>query len=206
MEVKLENLIKKIKEEGVGVAEKKAAEILDNARKDSGKILKKAEEDAKKIRDEAKKDAENTKANADASIQQAARDTLLSLKKEIRRLFDRLLKQKIDEKLDETLLRDLIVRLVETWAKGKDVSVLAGKVDADKLSSMVMKELKAEAKEGVEIKLDKKMSHGFRFGIKESDLTYDFTDEALMEAVSFFLSAKLAELLNEKSGKEKPGK
>jgi len=206
MEVKLENLIKKIKDEGVGAAEKKAAEILENARKESEKILKNAEKEAEKIREEAQKDAEKTKANAEASIQQAARDTLLSLKKEIRRLFDRLLKQKIDQNLDEKFLGDLIVKLVETWAKGKEVRVLAGKVDADKLTSLVMNELKADAKEGVEIKLDKRMSHGFRFGLKESDLTYDFTDEALMEALGFFLSPKLADLLQEKSEKETSGK
>ncbi len=206
MEVKLENLIKKIKEEGVGVAEKKAAEILENARKEADKILKDGEKDAEKIREEAKKDAEKMKANAEASIQQAARDTLLSLKKEIRKMFDRLLVQKIDESMDEKLLRDLIVKLVETWAKGKEITVLAGKVDVDKLTSLVMKELKAEAKKGVDIKLDKKMSKGFRFGLKDSDLTYDFTDEALMEALSYFLSPKLTELLQEKSGKDKSGK
>ncbi|RKY49000.1 MAG: hypothetical protein DRP86_05860 [Candidatus Neomarinimicrobiota bacterium] len=203
MEVKLENLIKKIKDEGVGAAEKKAAEILENARKESEKILKNAEKEGEKIREEAKKDAEKTKANAETSIQQAARDTLLSLKEEIRRLFDRLVKQKIDENLDENLLRDLIVKLVETWAKGEEVRVLAGKVDVDKLTSLVMKKLKAEAKEGVEIKLDKRISHGFRFGLKGSDLSYDFTDEALMEAFGFFLSPKLADLLQEKPEKEK---
>jgi V/A-type H+/Na+-transporting ATPase subunit E len=201
MEVKLENLIKKIKEEGVGAADKKAAEILEKTRKEAEKILEKAEKDAEKIREEAKQDAEKMKSNAEASIQQAARDTMLSLKKEIRKMFDRLLLQKIDENLDEKMLRDLIVKLTETWAKGKEVSVLAGKVDADELTSLVMKELKTEAKKGVEIKLDKKMSHGFRFGLKDDDLTYDFTDDALLESLRFFLSPKLAELLDKKTGK-----
>ncbi|MDD3806652.1 MAG: hypothetical protein PHE86_01275 [Candidatus Marinimicrobia bacterium] len=202
MEIKLENLIKKIQEEGVSTAEKKSAEILENAQKESEKLRKQAEEEAEKIREAAKKDAEHTKANAEAAIRQAARDTLLSLKKEIRSLFDRLLKQKIDETLDENFLKELIVKLVDTWAKGKEISVLVGKIDVDKLTSLVMKELKSEAKKGINIKLDKKLPHGFRIGLKGSDLMYDFTDETLVESLSIFLSSTVAELLQEKSSKK----
>jgi len=201
MEVKLENLIKKIKEEGVGAADKKAAEILGKTRKDADEILEKAGKDADKIREDAEKEARKLLENAEASIRQAARDTVLSLKKELNKLFDRLLKQKIDEKLDEELLRDMILKLMDTWAKGKDVSVLVGKADADKLTSLIMKELKKEAKQGVDIKLDKKVAFGFRIGMKDDDMTYDFTDDALLESLRFFLNPKLSELLEEKTGK-----
>jgi V/A-type H+-transporting ATPase subunit E len=201
MEVKLENLIKKIKEEGVGAADKKAAEILEKTRKEADSILEKARKEADKIREEAEKEAKKHLENADASIRQAARDTILSLKKQLKNLFDRLLKQKIDEELDEELLRDMILKLMDSWAKEKDVSIVIGKGDAEKLTSLVMKELKAHAKNGIDIKLDKKVSSGFRIGLKDDDLTYDFTDDALLESLRFFLNPKLSELLEEKSGK-----
>lgn len=201
MEVKLENLIKKIKEEGVGAADKKAAEILDKTKKEADNILEKARNDADKIREDAEKNAKKLLENAEASIRQAARDTILSLKKQLNKLFDRLLKQKLDDKLDEELLRDMILTLMDSWAKGKDVSVRVGKTDADKLISLIMKELKKEAQKGIDIKLDKKVSFGFRIGLKGEDLTYDFTDDALLESLRFFLNPKLSELLDEKSGK-----
>ena len=201
MEVKLENLIKKIKEEGVGAAEKKAAEILEKARQEADDMLVKARKDAEKIREDAEKEGKKLLENAETSIRQSARDTVLSLKKQLNKLFDRLLKQKIDENLDEELLRDMILKLMDSWAKGKDVSVSVGKTDADKLTSLIMKELKTEAKKGIDVKLDKKVSFGFRIGLKGEDLTYDFTDDALLESLRFFLNPKLSELLEEKSGK-----
>lgn len=191
MEVRLENLIEKIKSEGVDTANKQADDIVVKAKADAAKIIEAAKSEALTIKDNAEKEAEDFKANAEASVKQASRDTVLSLKDKIKSLFDAVLSKQVGAAFDEAFMKDLIVKIVENWSQGKDVSVLAGAIDVEKLKGMVVSELKKD----MEIKLDNKITNGFRIGIKGEDLTYDFTDESVLEALKLFLNPKLAELL-----------
>ena len=194
MEVRLENLIEKIKKEGVDSAKKQADDIIVKAKADAVKIIENAKTEAEQIKGDAKKSANEFQLNAEASVQQAARDTILSLKEKIKAMFERVLIDKTGQSMafDEGFMKDLVWRVVDGWAQGKEVSVLANDVDVDKLKKMIASEFKKD----IEIKLDNKISSGFHVGIKGDDLTYDFTDESIAEALKLFLNPKLNALLS----------
>lgn len=192
MEVKLENLIEKIKKEGVDAAKKQAEEIIAGAKKEAQQILDKAVKEAADIKTEAEKEAQSFKVNAEASISQAARDTVLSLKEKIKDMFNSVLINQTGAAFDEGFMKDLIWRVVDTWAQGQDVSVLAGGIDIERLKGMLASDMKKD----MEVKLDNRISKGFKIGVQGDNLTYDLTDESVSEALKLFLNPKLSELLS----------
>lgn len=195
MNVKLDSLIEKIKADGVDAANKQAEEILALAKKDAEEIVKKAKVKADTYQNNAKAEAEAYQKNAKVAINQAARDTLLVLKEKVTAILEQALLSEVDSTLDQDFLKELIVKVVEVWAKDEDIEVLTNDVDVDALTAQVKKALSKNLEKTIDIKLDKKISHGFRIGKKGDNLFYDFSDESLMEALRVFLNPKLAEIL-----------
>ncbi len=195
MNVKLDSLIEKIKADGVDAANKQSEEIIAAANKKADDIVKKAKEKAETFQKNAETEAEKYQKNAEVAIQQAARDTVLVLKEKITSILEQALLTDIDKTLDKDYLKDLIVKVSEVWAKDDDIEVLVNGVDVDALMIQLKKALSKNIKGTVEVKLDRKITHGFRIGKKGENLFYDFTDESILEALRVFLNPKLAEIL-----------
>ena len=56
-------------------------------------------------------------------------------------------------------------------------------------------ELKAEISKGLEIKVDKTLSSGFRIGVKNGAAFYDYSAESLAQMFSAYLNPKVAGLI-----------
>lgn len=195
MNVKLDSLIEKIKADGVDAANKKAEEIIASAKKEADDIIKKAREKADQYQKNAETESKAYQKNAEVAINQAARDTVLVLKEKITAILEQALLTDIDKTMDKDFLKELIVKVAEVWAKDGDVQVLVNGVDVESLTAQLKSALSSSIKNTVEVKLDKKISHGFRIGKKGENLFYDFTDESVLEALRVFLNPKLAEIL-----------
>ena len=195
MNVKLDSLIEKIKADGVDAANKKAEDILAAAKKEADDIVKKAKAKSDSYQKNAEAEAEAYQKNAEVAIKQAARDTVLVLKEKVTTILEQALLNEVDASLDQDFMKDLIAKIAETMAKDGDIEVLANGVDIDALTAQLKKALSKTVENDVEIKLDKKISHGFRIGKKGDNLFYDFSDESLLEALRVFLNPKLAEIL-----------
>jgi V/A-type H+-transporting ATPase subunit E len=202
MDVKLENLIEKIKKDGIDEAQKESQAIIDKANQEAAAIIDEARAKAKKLIEDGQKEVERLKINGEKSLQQAARDLTLSLKEQLVALFDRLLKQKISESLSPEFLKDMIVKIIDKWSQEKKVAIeaLVSEKDKKKLEELLMHELKEEAKKTIDIKISTTIEKGFRIGIKGQDVYYDFTDESILEALKEFLSPSLATILNTNNG------
>lgn len=195
MNVKLDSLIEKIKADGVDAAKKQAEEIITAANKGADEIMKKAKDKAAQYEKNAKSEAKSYQKNAEIAIQQAARDTVLVLKEKITAILEQALLTDIDKTMDKDFLKELIVKVAGVWAKDGDVEVLVNGVDVNALMAELKSALGNSVKSTVEVKLDKKISNGFRIGKKGDNLFYDFTDESILEALRIFLNPKLAEIL-----------
>ncbi|MFA6617519.1 MAG: hypothetical protein WCT23_00415 [Candidatus Neomarinimicrobiota bacterium] len=195
MNVKLDSLIEKIKADGVDAANKQAEEILLKAKKDAEEIVKKAKVKADTYQKNADAEAKAYQKNAEVAINQAARDTLLVLKEKVTLILEQALLSEVDSTLDQDFLKELIIKVVEVWAKDEDIEVLVNGVDVDALTAQLKKALGKSLENTIDIKLDKKISHGFRIGKKDDNLFYDFSGESILEALKVFLNPKLAEIL-----------
>ncbi|MEA3391986.1 MAG: hypothetical protein U9Q91_03295 [Candidatus Marinimicrobia bacterium] len=195
MNVKLDSLIEKIKADGVDAAKKQAEEIIATANKDADEIIKKAKDKAAQYEKNAESEAKSYQKNAEIAIKQAARDTVLVLKEKITAILEQALLTDIDKTMNQDFLKDLIVKIAGVWAKDGDVEVLVNGMDVDALMAELKSALGNSVKSTIEVKLDRKISKGFRIGKKGDNLFYDFTDESILEALRIFLNPKLAEIL-----------
>ncbi len=199
MEAKLDNLIEKIKKDGVDEAKKVSERLIAQAQQQAEDVVAVAREKAEVIIDQANQEAAKLKSNSESSLKQAARDLSLSLHQEIISLLDKILKRNISQELTSDFVKELILKLVNQWDKKKDcLEVLVAEKDVKQISEMVLDELNKEVVGGITIKPSSFIDKGFRIGVKGSDVYYDFSDESVLEVLKEFLNPALVAILNKK--------
>jgi V/A-type H+-transporting ATPase subunit E len=196
MDVKLENLIEKIKKEGVESGRQVSEEMIKTAGQDADAIIKKAKKEAERIQKEAEKEARQFRENAELAVKQAARDSELLLKEKITELFDRLLKREVVQALTPDVMKELILKIISKWSGSTDTELLVSEKDKKQLRDMVLKGLKKDLKDTVTIQASPDLAHGFRIGLKDENIYYDFSDESITEMLKMFLNPGIKELLD----------
>lgn len=201
MAEELKNLIEKIQEEGIKAAQDKAKAIEDEARRMSAQILEKARREAEKITLDAKARAASAEASGKAVLKQAARDLLISLRKEIEAMLDRIVTSHVHRALEPEELAKILSDIIKERAKeGKaDIVISLRKEDLEKLEKGFLSDLRAEMKKGLTLKTSDEIRGGFLISYDSGKSYYDFTDKALARYISLQLKPKLAELLSESS-------
>ncbi len=200
MDIKLDNIIEKIKKEGVESAQKEADKKLQEARKKADNIIDEAKKKADTIISNAIKETEKMKAASEVSLKQASRDAILQIKNSVINLFDNIFKREISSVLTPEFIKELILKIVEEWEKGGIEKVKLSDEDKKKVEKLLLSSIKKKIKEGLTIQVDKEISHGFRIGLKQEDVYYDFTEESIAELLMKYLNPRLREIMDKQNG------
>jgi len=198
MDVQLQELIDKIKKDGVTAAEAKAAEIIESANKKAESIIAAAQEKSSEIIKKSKAETERMEKASEEAITQAGRNMLLSFKDSLIKELDSLILSETTAAESKTVLEKLVPETVKAWAKNADaseLSVLLNEKALKELEKSLTASLKAEISKGLEIKPDKTLSAGFRIGVKNGAAFYDYSAESLAEMFAAYLNPKVAALL-----------
>ena len=198
MDVQLQELIDKIKKDGVASAEKEAQNIISAAEAKAKEIEKAAQAKADDIIKTAKAETERMEKASEEAIMQASRNMLLSFKDSLVASLDGLVQAETENAVTKDVLAKLIPETVKEWAKKSDaseLSVLVSEKSLKDLESALKTELKAEIAKGMEIKPDKTISAGFRIGVQNGAAFYDYSAESVAELFATYLNPKVAELL-----------
>jgi len=199
MSENLKDLLEKINQEGIKSAEEKARIIESKAENDAKKFLEDARKLANNIIQEASSNAQRLKATAEASLKQASRDMILSLKEEIRKILNKIVALEISKAMsgDQTgrILADLIGRYIDKNGQPDDVKVLVNKVDLEKIKDDFMSKLKDKVASGVEFRPSANINAGFSISFEKGKSYFDFSDEGLLDALSVYLNPELAKLI-----------
>ncbi len=198
MDVQLQELIDKIKKDGVASAEKEAQNIIAAAEAKAKDIEKAAQEKADDIIKTAKAETERMEKASEEAIMQASRNMLLSFKDSLVASLDGLIQAETEKANTKDVLEKLIPETVKEWAKKSDaseLSVLVSEKSLKELEAALKSELKAEIAKGMEIKPDKTISAGFRIGVQNGAAFYDYSAESVAELFATYLNPKVAELL-----------
>ncbi len=199
MSEKLKQLLEKINEEGVRQAEEKATAIELKAKKDAEKILKDAKSQAQKIVEDAKSEAEKTRETTEIALKQASRDLILSLKDEIKKIFNKIIAgdtaKSMSSEAMASILENLIERYLDRDGKVSDIKVLLKKEDLEKLKKVFIAKYKERLKDGVEFKPSANINAGFSISFDKGKSFFDFTDEGLTETLCVYLNPELSKLL-----------
>lgn len=200
MDVQLQELIDKIKKDGVASAEQEAKAIKENAQKEADSIIAQAKEKADSIVKEAQGEtARLEKASIDA-IKQASRNLLISFRDGITAELSAIIETETKTAYSKSLLEKLIPETVKIWASKaelSDISVLLPESELSELKSSLTSILKAEVEKGLEIKPDKTLNGGFRIGMKNGASFYDYSAESVAELFASYLNPKVAQIMKE---------
>ena len=200
MDVQLQELIDKIKKDGVASAESSAAAIIAEAEKKAAAIISDAEAKAASIVSTGKSETERMeKASVDA-IRQAGRNLLLSFRDGINAQLAAIVSAQTTGALSADALKTLVPEAVKAWAANtaaEDISVLLPAKELAAVEASLQAALKAEMAKGLELKADKSLSAGFRIGSKDGAAYYDFSAEAVADLFSAYLNPRTAAIMKE---------
>ncbi len=197
MEVQLEHLIEKIKREGVEAAEQDAQKIIDTAREKARKMVEDAQKQAELIKEQAHQEAQKTRENSEMALKNAARNTLLLVKEQIGKMFEKVLIREVRSELNPDFLPQLIEKVVAQWQPDSPIEVSLSENDKQKLADVLLQRLQKHLTQPVIIKTNPNLTGGFRISKKGDAVAFDFSDEAIAETLSLFLNDKMKQLLKD---------
>ena len=163
MDVKLESLIDKIKQDGIEEAKKVSKEIVGKANIEASNIIKEAENKACNIEEKAKAEAAKLKFNSKNSLRQASRDLVLVVKEELISLLNKILKDRIGEALTPDFIGELISKIIDKWSPTNNITweILLNKSDKEKIEKALLVSLKEKTKKTIEIRVSKTIEKDF---------------------------------------------
>ena len=192
MAEEIQNLLEKIKRDGVEKANAEAAAVLEKAKADAKAVEDKAKADAMAITEKAKADAKDYATRAEETISQAARDTILKVEQSVTSLLTSLLTKNVDEALSDPavvapLVADAIRALV---SDGKQADVATN----TKLAESLRAQLAATG--NVKVITDDATQTGFSVRLDGGRIEHDFTGPTVAAALAARLREDLAKLVN----------
>lgn len=188
----LNDIIQKIKSEGIEEAERRSEEIIKEARLTASKILDNAGLDAEAITKEAEEGIRKKESIGKMALEQAARDIILSIRTSLTDIFDSLIKREYQTVLSGKTLEAVLIKLIEGWQRDEtgdmNIELLLSESDRNALLEGFLSKLNEEIKTGIELKAHPNIEGGFRVGVKGSHVYHDFTDEGIANVLAEYLN------------------
>ncbi|MDR3138099.1 MAG: V-type ATP synthase subunit E [Treponema sp.] len=199
MDIQLQELIDKIKRDGIESASEEASRLKSQAEGEAKRVIEAARREAEAITAKAKADAERSEKAGVAALEQASRNLVLVFKAEIETLLDKLIAGDVALSYKEDVLKAVLPEVVKGWAsnaKGENaLDLIVSQESLKKLEAYFKDKLAAELKRGTELKSDRSLGAGFRIASKDGSAYYDFSAESVAELLSAYLNPRLAEIL-----------
>jgi V/A-type H+-transporting ATPase subunit E len=199
MDVQLQELIDKIKSEGIKTAEQESARVLREAEHKANDIIANAHDDASSIIAKAKEEAHRFEQTAKEAVKQAGRNTILSLRTRVTEIFDAVIAEETKQAYSLKVLEEAIVSLIKAWNKKQipNLQVLLSASDLKKIEKQLKSRLAAELKKGVELKPFPELQAGFRIAMKDGSAYYNFSDQGIAEILAEYMNPRIAEIVQE---------
>jgi V/A-type H+-transporting ATPase subunit E len=196
MEQKLENLTRKIYEEGVERARQDAEGILQKARQDAEKIIKDAREEAAKIHKQAENEAAELKRNTRADLHLAGNQALSALKQQIKELLvTHILREQTSQLFaDPAFLKEMILAITKKWDPREPVEIQLDASMENIINEAFESSIRKEVK-NLTITFNKRLSRGFRISPEGDSFQITFTDEDFNEFFKPYINEKTDKIL-----------
>jgi V/A-type H+-transporting ATPase subunit E len=193
MAEELKHLIEQIQKEGVDKANEEAANIISQAKEKAAKIVAEAEEQAHQNLEKAKTTSDAFAERSVKTLEQAARDLLITVGQGCEKVVTELLGKEIEKTLSGDLLQNIITGVV---TQGSDnVELVVSENDKTALISFCAELAKKSGKE-IDLTSDSEVLSGFKIGFKGQNVYLDYTSEAIAEALAAFLRPELAKTVS----------
>lgn len=215
----VQELIERIRSEGVSSARAEAERILKSAKSEAAAIRARAEAEAKAMLDRARAQIATEQAAGIEALKLAARDALLELKGNVRHAFEKYVQRLVSaETRNPEFVRSLILTLAgqaaERYIKDHDaVMFVAGTLAGqpanetalspalrEKIRNIVFGVESDMLREGIQLLPDASMTGGVRVKLVNENLEIDMSDAALTRLLLKYLLPRYRAIVQEESG------
>lgn len=199
MDIRVQELLEKIKRDGIEQAEAETAKLQSEAEAKREAIIAAAEKEAKAILARAKSDVARMEEAGKAALLQASRDLVLAFRGEIEKILAAIALKEVNASFNAETIKKVLPTIIEGWAKNSQdqLSILLPDNDLKELDSFFKDRLSAFLKKGLELKPLKDTKSGFRIIEKDGKAYYDFSAEAIAEMLGAYLNTSLAAIVSE---------
>ncbi|WP_051261630.1 hypothetical protein [Desulfovibrio inopinatus] len=208
MAEELRHLIERIQNEAVGEAEAKAVEIVAKAKAQAAALVDDARYEAKAIVETAKKDSEVYVERSRKTLEQAARDLLITVGQGVENILDDIVAAAVDQALDVTTVQNMLVSMAGQCAlmEGETrLEILVSPEQQEEIIKYFADQYRKQLIRGVELHVDNEILKGFRVSFRHDEVYLDFTNDAIAEAMSEFLRPKLSRIVRRAADMEQNG-
>ncbi len=197
MAEELKELIAKIQQEGVNAAQEKARAIEDEAKRQAAAIVANAKNEAAALLRDAAERISRDEKSMRASLQQAGRDLMLSLRAQILAMLEKIVLTHVREALKPEELGRIIVAMAKEVKHKEAVTVTLRPEDVQKLEKEFLGELKKQIEGGIVLRPSQDIRGGLVISFDSGRSAFDVTDKALADYICQNLKVKLADILTD---------
>lgn len=196
MDNKIEQLTKKLYDEGVSKGLKESEDIVTKAKAEAEKIIADAKENAAQIVEKSKQEASELSKNSRTELSLAAKQIVSDLKTQI---VNTITLKTLSTDVSATFkgdefVKELILEVVKKWDK-ESVKVLVESGKSDDIKKYFKTEIASKINKDVEIVSDKGVVNGFKISPKEGGYFITFSDEEFDNLLKGYLRNTLNSIL-----------
>lgn len=211
----VQELIDKLKNQGVSEGERQAEEILKEAHNKAARILAHAQTEADKLLSEARHTLDVERASSHEAIKTAFRDTEIALRSKVREAFSAHLRRLVSLELeDKNFLKELVLAIAsvktDEIAQASQVEVLLPpkifETDENgthlsqdgnrRMRHLVLGITDGMLRKGIELKASTGVKGGIKVRLTGKDLELDLTDEAITDLLLKYLLPRYREIVS----------
>ena len=201
MENKLQELTKKLYDEGLSKGRKEAEILLADANAKAKKIVAEAEAEAERIRKKAQSDAEDLRKNTLTELSLAGKQVIGAIKADVQ---DLIVTKAIDESvktasLDPKFVEEMLVAVAKNWSGSStekiSLQAMLPKEMEEKLGKALKQSVQAALGSEMEITFSDGVKSGFKIGPKQGGYYISFTDDSFNALLGEYLRPKVSEML-----------
>lgn len=206
----VQNLIDRLRDEGIQQAEQQAKKILEESRKEAAAIIAEAKAEVDEMRTTAEAEIESREKSAMEALKLAARDTVLNLKSGVGRAFEQHVRRLVSSAtMDKELIRMMVLLLAGKTAqeitKDKELEIMVSRAlfeDAgldkpleDRLKQQILALSSEMLREGVDLIPASDVHGGARVRLVGENLEIDLTDKAISDLLIRYMNPRFISIL-----------
>jgi V/A-type H+-transporting ATPase subunit E len=196
-DVQLKELIETIHRDGVDKSRQEGEALLRQAGAQAEAIVAAARAQADALLAKARQEQEQMERSGRESLQQASRDLILKVRKQLETLFSALLKEKAGEALKDKDITAAIAAMIANWSPElqERVEVQLPAERFEPMAKALRQALAGRIAAGIEIKAAAEVADGFRVAEKNGQAYYDFSAASIAENLAVFLNPAMARIV-----------
>lgn len=197
MDIQVQELIDKIRQDGIESASDSARKIREDAELEAKKILESARKEADLLVEKAKADVAKMEASSREALEQAARNCLIALRARLEAVFGAVTVRETGAAMSAEIIAKVLPEILSKWSatNSETPELLLPEAAMNDMEKSLRTALSAELSKGMIIRPVKDLDAGFRLAAKDGGLWWDYSAESLGELLAAYLNPRLAETI-----------